>query len=689
MKRLLLAFIALATITQAKTVHQDLLKAAANGNIKKATIALNRGADIDAMNYKGYTALHLAVKQTQPNPQMVKLLLDNRADVNETIADSNETALHLAAHSGDLITTYLLLSYGARDYYYKPPKKSARDYALKKGYDNINALLLLVDQSYHDYDQPSLYSAEAYNSVSHEEFANVLNILIDELICAKIDLSILNPAGETLLHSAIKMGNIKITQKLLKHDANIEARSTCHFASPPPLHVAVKEGRLEITKLLLAAGAQVNKQNIQNEKTPLHYAIKKGHLEIAKLLLSAGANVNIQGHRGKTPLHYARTEFTPKALQLVKLLLEHGANLKVEDDRGETPLMTVLNRGEFWCKELVEVDEAERTRISLAIINLLLQHGASPNERSIKNGKRPLNHLFNRSFFSYDCYTESDYEKAIALEKVQNEESVRRKLTIAQLLIDKGVNINVGTHLHCACTEEHVSFLLSKGADVHTTDRKGQTPLHHCFPEVVSLLLQHGAVIDAVDDSGNTPLLTIAIKPPEKGRWGYILIEKDAYVYKKIKLLIEHGANVNHKNHKGETVIHFVSHEKLGQLLLDHGANLNELDNEGSTVLHHTMHRTLPYNRELGRYPTSFIQFLIDSGSFINQKNGEGETALHIAAISGFRDKIQCLLDNGADPFITDNNGNTPLQIAERKTSHCSKHSLEYEIVNLLKQHMN
>ena len=124
---------------------------------------------------------------------------------------------------------------------------------------------------------------------------------------------------------------------------------------------------------------------------------------------------------------------------------------------------------------------------------------------------------------------------------------------IAELLIQKGANVNEGHHYHMnqslllsATVKSDLKMaeiLLQNGADPNAADVLGQTPLlvgaQHAgtSPKVVELLLQHGANVDARNKYGNTPLHYAA----QHGR------------IKVAELLLKYGAKKDLKNQKGRT----------------------------------------------------------------------------------------------------------------------------------------
>jgi hypothetical protein len=57
----------------------------------------------------------------------------------------------------------------------------------------------------------------------------------------------------------------------------------------------------------------------------------------------------------------------------------------------------------------------------------------------------------------------------------------------------------------------------------------------------------------------------------------------------------------------------------------------------------------------------AMVVILVDSGADPNTKNKDGETSLHLACCHGHLDRALLLIRHGANVYIRDNDGSTPL----------------------------
>jgi molybdopterin converting factor small subunit len=60
---------------------------------------------------------------------------------------------------------------------------------------------------------------------------------------------------------------------------------------------------------------------------------------------------------------------------------------------------------------------------------------------------------------------------------------------------------------------------------------------------------------------------------------------------------------------------------------------------------------------------------LLKKGANVNAKSSYGSTPLHWASYNGHESTVSFLLENGADPTITNNDGKTPVQVAQEKNN--------------------
>ena len=91
---------------------RQLRSAAAAGQVEKIRPALQAGADVNAGNRSGQTALHLAI--WHGHRSVTRELLSARADVNARTRRSGETPLHTAVRANRPDMALLLLGAGAR-----------------------------------------------------------------------------------------------------------------------------------------------------------------------------------------------------------------------------------------------------------------------------------------------------------------------------------------------------------------------------------------------------------------------------------------------------------------------------------------------------------------------------------------------------------------------------------------------
>lgn len=125
---------------------------------------------------------------------------------------------------------------------------------------------------------------------------------------------------------------------------------------------AAKNGRTETMGLLLERGADVNADPYRG--TALAWAAFKGHLETAEWLLAHGADVNRRGTfggpghgQGITALHLAAQNGN---LRMVRCLVERGADRTIEDDLfGSTPAGWAAHFGHDAVRNFLRGEDAE------------------------------------------------------------------------------------------------------------------------------------------------------------------------------------------------------------------------------------------------------------------------------------------------------------------------------------------
>lgn len=561
-----------------------LLEACKKNNIPAVKLLLNAGASPDRYSRKGYDVDPLEAAASRGFQECLGLLLPKASRITTL------RGLQVVSRRRDDPSMLKIF------------KDKAPDAVLHHAIaDGLNDLAMeILDSGFTRMDIDRSHDGDRYRDMMDCSPAGMLYRACEtgnleaaqRLVQEGVDVNSGDETYGSSLAVASYKGHLDIVRMLMERGCSLTKGDGIHGG---PVEAAVKGNQFEVLEVLVSARADINmpvgranklSSDLSLSGRALQAATARANEAMVDWLLVCGADVNYDGEIGSigrgfgSPLLIAASRGD---LGLVNRLLQAGAEVNRRTGAGrmepETPLEAACQNGQITVVErLIEAggaiepsdcpDDSGPPLLwavkagSVAIVDLLLQNGASPN--ALTHSEKG-----QRTVLSQAC---------------------------------KGVNAEI------------VSILVEAGADVQKTSRFAhddeppiQTAVRHSSVDVIRVLLKHGANVNDQTSEGFTALhkaarrgcadILQALLSEGSADHSLRLINGSQPVHSAarwnqpdcIQMLVEAGADVNSRNNSGKTPLHWAAENHSADAvkwLLSNGADAGLAEYETNLTPH-------------------------------------------------------------------------------------------------------
>lgn len=297
----------------------DIWDLAKKGDLPGLQQALSAGAAVNARSKRhyGFTPLMCAARSVTAKPDLLAMLIKHGADVNATPDNSDTSVLGLAASSGNVEKSKLLLDSGADIKFKSKSGYDALIHAMHGRRIGIDPTLLELIKLLISRGAPlngvTKFQESALSVSSNNGRFDAVRLLLE----AGADPA---PLGWNELMRTIALGTLEELGELLKRKVTL---ATTDRWNRTPLLLSIQTGDISRVKLLLKAGARLAERG-RCGKTALMYTLDRDDQMMLKWLIAEGAEIDAVNEFGYTALIEA--VMTPCDPEIIRTLLQSGAN---------------------------------------------------------------------------------------------------------------------------------------------------------------------------------------------------------------------------------------------------------------------------------------------------------------------------------------------------------------------------